>query len=229
MRCAIALPARGSPDARALQHRVMSGRNHLGATTRTTPPRHGTQHLAAVRGEVLLCVRERWLWLRSGRDLLESAHYEIVSAVHQSRAEPDVEARRRTRRLRHHEHHHPRTQTSLAKHGSSQPTQASLDDLPEIDVTKARILGRGLRKDRKLPLRALREGAGKTQGEVASLPGMDQSEISRVEQRDDLRLSTLRRYARARCRDRDRGGVADRSSNQAGPVSHEHPDLGARR
>lgn len=79
----------------------------------------------------------------------------------------------------------------------SQPTQASLDDLPEIDVTKARILGRGLRKDRKLPLRALREGAGKTQDEVASLAGMDQSEISRVEQRDDLRLSTLRRYARA--------------------------------
>jgi hypothetical protein len=63
----------------------------------------------------------------------------------------------------------------------SQPTQASLDDLPEIDVTKARILGRGLRKDRKLPLRALRE----------------ESEISRIEQRDDLRLSTLRRYARA--------------------------------
>ena len=79
----------------------------------------------------------------------------------------------------------------------NQPTQASLDDLPEIDVTKARVLGRGLRKDRKLPLRALREAADKTQDEVASLAGMDQSEISRVEQRDDLRLSTLRRYARA--------------------------------
>ena len=78
-----------------------------------------------------------------------------------------------------------------------QPTQASLDDLPEIDVMKARILGRGLRKDRKLPLRALREAADKTQDEIASLAGMDQSEISRVEQRDDLRLSTLRRYARA--------------------------------
>lgn len=38
MRCAIALPARGSPDARALQHRAMSGRNHRGATTRTAPP-----------------------------------------------------------------------------------------------------------------------------------------------------------------------------------------------
>ena len=64
-------------------------------------------------------------------------------------------------------------------------------------VVTIEILGRGLRKDRKLPLRALREAADKTQDEVASLTGMDQSEISRVEQRDDLRLSTLRRYARA--------------------------------
>ena len=81
------------------------------------------------------------------------------------------------------------------KHPS--PTQASLDEIPEIDLKKARILGRGLRKDRKLPLRALREAAGKTQEAVARDTGMDQSEISRVEQRDDLRLSTLRRYAKA--------------------------------
>lgn len=80
---------------------------------------------------------------------------------------------------------------------TKEPTQASLDELPEIDLKKARILGRGLRKDRKLPLRVLREAAGKTQEAIASATGMDQSEISRVEQRDDLRLSTLRRYAMA--------------------------------
>jgi DNA-binding XRE family transcriptional regulator len=61
----------------------------------------------------------------------------------------------------------------------------------------AKRLGRGLRKDRRLPLRVLREVAGKTQAEVAEAAEMDQSEISRVEQRDDLKLSTLRRYARA--------------------------------
>lgn len=77
-----------------------------------------------------------------------------------------------------------------------QPTQASLDEAPEIDLKKARILGRDLRKDRKLPLRTLREAAGKTQEAIASASGMDQSEISRVEQRDDMRLSTLRRYAK---------------------------------
>ena len=74
------------------------------------------------------------------------------------------------------------------------PTQA-FDEMLEISK-RDRILGRGLRKDRKLPLRALREAAGTTQEAVASATGMDQSEISRVEQRDDLRL-TLRRYAKA--------------------------------
>ena len=67
----------------------------------------------------------------------------------------------------------------------------------EIGLKKAKLLGRGLRKDRKLPLRVLREAAGKTQADVAHAAEMDQSEISRVEQRDDMKLSTLRRYARA--------------------------------
>jgi hypothetical protein len=77
------------------------------------------------------------------------------------------------------------------------PSQASLDDVPEIDPKKARILGRGFGRDRKLPLRALREAAGRTQEAIAGAAGMDQSEISRVEQRGDLRLSTLRRYTKA--------------------------------
>jgi DNA-binding XRE family transcriptional regulator len=77
------------------------------------------------------------------------------------------------------------------------PAASSLDEIPEVDLKKARILGRGLRKDRKLPLRALREATSKTQEEIASAAGMDQSEISRIEKRDDLRLSTLRRYAKA--------------------------------
>jgi DNA-binding XRE family transcriptional regulator len=77
------------------------------------------------------------------------------------------------------------------------PTKESLNEIPELDLTKAKILGRGLRKDRTLPLRVLREAVGKTQTEVARVAEMDQSEISRIEQRDDFKLSTLRRYARA--------------------------------
>ena len=80
---------------------------------------------------------------------------------------------------------------------ASGPSRESLRDIPEVDLKKAKVLGRGLRKDRKLPLRVLREGVEKTQVEVANAMGMDQSEVSRVEQRGDMKLSTLRRYASA--------------------------------
>lgn len=48
-----------------------------------------------------------------------------------------------------------------------------------------------------MTLRELREAAGKTQAEVADLTGAAQSELSRMERRDDHRLSTLRRYVEA--------------------------------
>jgi DNA-binding XRE family transcriptional regulator len=46
-------------------------------------------------------------------------------------------------------------------------------------------------------LRALREAAGKTQAEVAKLVDIDQAEVSRLENRIDHRLSTLKRYVQA--------------------------------
>ena len=46
-------------------------------------------------------------------------------------------------------------------------------------------------------LRMLREGMGRSQAEVAAALGTDQGEVSRIERRGDLRLSTLRRYAEA--------------------------------
>ena len=49
----------------------------------------------------------------------------------------------------------------------------------------------------KLNLRALREATGKTQAEVAHIVQMDQAEVSRLERRNDHRLSTLRRYVHA--------------------------------
>ncbi len=45
-----------------------------------------------------------------------------------------------------------------------------------------------------MSLRELRSLAGKTQIELSEAMGMAQSELSRVERREDLRLSTLRRY-----------------------------------
>jgi transcriptional regulator with XRE-family HTH domain len=46
-------------------------------------------------------------------------------------------------------------------------------------------------------LRTVREALGKTQAEVASALGTDQGEVSRIERRPDLLLSTLHRYAEA--------------------------------
>lgn len=46
-------------------------------------------------------------------------------------------------------------------------------------------------------LRELREAAGKTQAEVAEVADMTQGELSRLERREDHRLSTVRRYVRA--------------------------------
>jgi predicted transcriptional regulator len=46
-------------------------------------------------------------------------------------------------------------------------------------------------------LRAVREIAGKTQTEAAKLLETTQSELSRLERRDDYKLSTLRRFVEA--------------------------------
>jgi hypothetical protein len=70
------------------------------------------------------------------------------------------------------------------------------------DVEPVRILGRGLRAQRgvRLTMRALREGAGRTQVAVSDAAQIDQSDISRLENKhdlDDCQVSTLRRYVDA--------------------------------
>jgi len=66
-----------------------------------------------------------------------------------------------------------------------------------LDVTKARRVRRGPRKDYVVSLRAIREGMGTTQVELADVTGMNQGDISRLEKRDDVKVSTLRRYIEA--------------------------------
>ncbi len=46
-------------------------------------------------------------------------------------------------------------------------------------------------------LRALRQVTGKTQVQMARMAGMTQSELSKLERRDDMLLSTLKRYVHA--------------------------------
>ncbi|HWM93766.1 MAG TPA: helix-turn-helix transcriptional regulator [Thermoanaerobaculia bacterium] len=49
----------------------------------------------------------------------------------------------------------------------------------------------------EMDLRALREAAGLTQGELAQRVEITQSQLSKMERRDDHRISTIRRYVEA--------------------------------
>lgn len=49
----------------------------------------------------------------------------------------------------------------------------------------------------EMDLRALREAVGLTQGEVAQRIEITQSQLSKMERREDHRISTLRRYVQA--------------------------------
>lgn len=70
---------------------------------------------------------------------------------------------------------------------------------PEIDWSKAKRIVRPGKKvtGNRLTLAAIRDGMGKTQTEVARATGMQQSEVSRMERRSDVLVSTLRKYAEA--------------------------------
>jgi predicted transcriptional regulator len=49
----------------------------------------------------------------------------------------------------------------------------------------------------EMDLRTLREAAGLTQGELAAKVDITQSQLSKMERREDHRISTLRRYVKA--------------------------------
>lgn len=61
------------------------------------------------------------------------------------------------------------------------------------DFKRAKAVNRP-RKVRRFSLRLLREALGKTQVEVAEKADMNQSDLSKLEGRADLKLSTLNRY-----------------------------------
>jgi hypothetical protein len=73
--------------------------------------------------------------------------------------------------------------------------KARVDESSDIDLSRAKVVGRGLKKDRRLTLQTLRVALGKTQADIARAAAMDQGDVSRLEARDDKKLSTLGRYA----------------------------------
>jgi len=76
---------------------------------------------------------------------------------------------------------------------------ASRADAP-IDFSRARLVRVGPRRASRLPLRSMREAAGKTQAQVAKASGLAQSEVSKLETAetlDDKQVLTVRRYLQA--------------------------------
>lgn len=49
----------------------------------------------------------------------------------------------------------------------------------------------------RVTIRTVRQALGKTQADIAEALEMDQSEVSRIERRSDLMVSTARKYAAA--------------------------------
>src|ERR1700731_239073 len=82
------------------------------------------------------------------------------------------------------------------KNAATKRTARDELDIPEVDLSRARVVRRGP-AGKRVSLRTLREALGKTQSELAAALGMTQSEVSRLESRDDVLVSTLARYAAA--------------------------------
>jgi len=84
---------------------------------------------------------------------------------------------------------------------TAKQTEERIDfsDLPELDLANVKLLRRGPKHPLGpvLPLRGVREVLGKTQTDVADAAEMSQGDVSKLEQRGDAKLSTLRRYVEA--------------------------------
>jgi len=83
--------------------------------------------------------------------------------------------------------------------GGASPTTCGCDPSAgkAIERIEREALGELDREIIEGDLRAVREAAGLNQVEAAKLAEMTQGEVSRLENRDDYRLSTLRRFVQA--------------------------------
>ncbi len=82
---------------------------------------------------------------------------------------------------------------------SNVSTKRGHEAVPELDLTRPGLkrVTRGRKGAERVSLRSVREAMGKTQIDVARALETDQGEVSRIERRPDVMLSTLRRYATA--------------------------------
>jgi len=84
------------------------------------------------------------------------------------------------------------------KNAAHKARRAHPDDREaQIDWSRARVVGRGTKTGRRYDLKTLRAALGRTQAQVAEAARMAQGDVSRLEGREDVKLSTLARYAAA--------------------------------
>ena len=71
------------------------------------------------------------------------------------------------------------------------------DDGLDVDVSRLRVVGRGVYSDKRIGLGSLRTSSDVTQVEMAERMGITQTQVSKIEAGQDHLVSTLRRYAEA--------------------------------
>jgi DNA-binding XRE family transcriptional regulator len=80
---------------------------------------------------------------------------------------------------------------------SNAPTRKNREHTASVDFARAKRVTRPRKGSESVSLRTVREAMGKTQAEIARALETDQGEVSRIERRPDVMLSTLRKYAAA--------------------------------
>jgi DNA-binding XRE family transcriptional regulator len=82
---------------------------------------------------------------------------------------------------------------------SNASTKRARDTGAELDLRRRglRRVTRARKGSERVSLRSVREAVGMTQIDVASALGTDQGEVSRIERRPDVMVSTVRKYAAA--------------------------------
>jgi DNA-binding Xre family transcriptional regulator len=95
----------------------------------------------------------------------------------------------------------PTNKRTVAELEADEPSAKSLADMPPIDFSKVKRTVRKNKGKERVSLALLRRAQDLTQVQVAERAGIHQSEVARLEARteggEDVRLSTLQRYARA--------------------------------
>jgi DNA-binding XRE family transcriptional regulator len=87
--------------------------------------------------------------------------------------------------------------SSTAKVETVRDETLAEDDGLDVDVTKLRVVGRGVYANKRIGLGSVRAVKGVTQVEMASRMGITQTQVSKIEAGEDHLVSTLRRYAKA--------------------------------